>query len=118
MRDELTLLDYFNDILDSVISIKEFLVDVDYASFCQDKKTQYAVIRALEIIGEASKKVPKQVRDIYTNIPWRSITGMRDKLIHDYFGVDVEVVWKTANEKILTLENEMQRIISDYKSYE
>ncbi|MBC8525178.1 MAG: DUF86 domain-containing protein, partial [Chlorobium phaeobacteroides] len=75
------------------------LFRVDYESFRNDKKTQYAVIRALEIIGEASKKVPIEVRDNYAVIPWRSITGMRDKLVHDYFGVDTEVVWNTASKK-------------------
>jgi len=116
MKDELTLLDYLQDILDSIISIKEFLAGIDYDSFRRDKKTQYAVIRALEIIGEASKKVPKEVREIYLDIPWRSISGMRDKLIHDYFGVDIEVVWKTANDKILSLENEIKQIISAYQA--
>ena len=118
MKDKLTPLDYLNDILDSIISIKEFLIGIDYDSFYADKKTQYAVIRALEIIGEASKKVPMEVRKIYTDIPWRSISGMRDKLIHDYFGVDIEVVWNTANTKILSLEDEIRKIISDYKSQE
>ena len=116
MKDNFSILDYLNDILDSIISIKEFLVGIDFDLFCKDKKTQYAVIRALEIIGEASKKVPKEVRDIYTDIPWRSISGMRDKLIHDYFGVDIEVVWNTANEKILSLEDKIKNIISNYQS--
>lgn len=113
MKDNIILIDYLNDILDSIISIKEFLADVDYDLFLKDKKTQYAVIRALEIIGEASKKVPNQVRETYTDIPWRSISGMRDKLIHDYFGVDVEVVWNTATEKIFSLEDGIKKIISD-----
>ncbi len=116
MKKQQSYLDYLQDILDAIIAIKEFLDGVDYESFRIDKKTQYAVIRALEIIGEASKKVPKEVRDNYAAIPWRSITGMRDKLIHDYFGVDIEVVWNTANEKILSLEDEIRQIFSDYQS--
>ena len=116
MKNDLIILDYLNDILDSIISIKEFLTNVSYDSFQKDKKTQYAVIRALEIIGEASKKIPTEIREVYSDIPWRSMTGMRDKLIHDYFGVDIEVVWNTANDKILSLESEIKGIISDYSS--
>lgn len=116
MSKDFTLLDYLLDIVDSIISIKEFISGIDYDLFLKDKKTQYAVIRALEIIGEASKKIPKDTRDKYPNIPWRSIAGMRDKLIHDYSGVDVEVVWNTANEKILSLENDIKKILSDYQS--
>lgn len=116
MKDKQTITDYLNDILDSIASIKEFLIGINYESFCKDKKTQYAVIRALEIIGEASKKVPMDVRKSYPHVPWRLISGMRDKLIHDYFGVDTEVVWKTASEKIVSLQDEIKIIISDYQS--
>ena len=115
MKDEIKSLDYLNDILDSILSIKEFLTDTDFESFKRDKKTQYAVIRALEIIGDASKKVAKEVRNSYTEIPWHSMAGMRDKLIHDYFGVDIEVVWNTANDKILSLEDEIKKILADFQ---
>jgi uncharacterized protein with HEPN domain len=87
------VIDYINDILESIINIKTFLKDIDFPAFQKDIKTQYAVIRALEIIGEASKKVPKEVKENSSWIPWRFMVGMRDKLIHDYFGVDIEVVW-------------------------
>jgi len=76
------IIDYLNDIFESIINIKLFLKDIDYSTFQKDIKTQYAVIRALEIIGEASKKIPKEVKENYSWIPWRLITGMRDKLIN------------------------------------
>lgn len=107
------LLDYLNDILESIINIKTFIEGLDFPAFQKDIKTQYAVIRAMEIIGEASKKIPKEVKENYSWIPWRFMAGMRDKLIHDYFGVDVEVVWNTATENILKLENEINQLVSE-----
>ncbi len=112
-KDRISI-DYLNDILDSIIKIKTFLKDMDYPVFQEDVKTQYAVIRALEIIGEASKKIPQEVKDNYSWIPWRFMAGMRDKLIHDYFGVDTQVVWNTATEDILKLEEEIKNMVSSY----
>lgn len=112
-RDRI-IIDYLNDILESIINIKSFLKDIDYPTFHKDIKTQYAVVRALEIIGEASKKIPKEVKENYSWIPWRLIAGMRDKLIHDYFGVDTQVVWNTATEDILSLEKDIKDLISEY----
>jgi len=68
--------------------------------FSQDQKTIYAVVRAFEIIGEASKKVPLSVRKRHPKVPWKQMAGMRDKLIHEYFGVNFEVLWKTTQEDI------------------
>ena len=108
------IVDYLNDILDSIIKIKAFLKDMDYPMFQKDEKTQYAVIRALEIIGEVSKKIPREVKDHYSWLPWRFMAGMRDKLIHDYFGVDIQVVWNTATEDIVQLEEEIKNMVSSY----
>ena len=108
-------LDYLNDILDSIVKIGKFIENLSFYEFQVDEKTQYAVIRALEIIGEASKKIPIEIKETSSNIPWREISGMRDKLIHDYFGVDTEVVWKTATENILSLENSIRDLITVYK---
>lgn len=108
------IIDYLNDILDAIVNIKNFLSDIDYETFKEDIKTQYAVSRALEIIGEASKKIPKEIKDDNSWIPWRFMAGMRDKLIHDYFGVDTQVVWNTVNGNILKLEEEIKNLLSDY----
>ncbi len=84
--------DYLFDMVDAIEKIEIFTKGLSYKEFVHDEKTLYAVIRAFEIIGEAAKKIPKKIRDENKNIPWKQISGMRDKLIHDYFGVDVKVI--------------------------
>jgi len=88
--------DYIQDIMDSIDAIEEFVKDIEYDDFEDDKKTVFAVTRAIEIIGEATKKIPVSLRNKYPQIPWKDMAGMRDKLIHEYFGVDVDVLWKTV----------------------
>ncbi len=83
-----------------------------YERFAQDAKTVFAVIHALEIIGEATKKIPPFVRENYTKVPWRAMAGMRDKLIHEYF-VNLVVVWKTASEDVPNLEPVIRRILME-----
>ena len=93
-------LDYIKDILDSIENIEEFVKGMDYDDFLRDAKTQYAVVRALEIIGEAVKNISDDLKSKFPQIPWKAIAGMRDKLIHAYFGVDWEVVWLTIKKDI------------------
>ena len=112
MSSQRIYLDYINDILDSILKVRSFLTDIDFDTFCSDVRTQYAVIRALEIIGEASRKIPANMREQYSDIPWKEMSGMRNKLIHDYFGVDTEVVWKTATEDIQPLEELFREMLS------
>jgi len=88
--------DFIKDMLDAIDDIEEFIEGLDFDTFQKDKKTIYSVIRAIEIIGEASKNIPDSVRKKNPNIPWKLIAGMRDKLIHGYFGVDLITLWKTA----------------------
>jgi uncharacterized protein with HEPN domain len=87
--------------------------DLSAAAFEADEKTVYAVIRALEVIGEAAKKIPAEVRDRYPDVPWRSMAGLRDKLIHDYLRVNIEVVWKTVREDLSALPPRLAQIIDD-----
>ena len=76
---------YIEDIIKAMNDALSFVKDMDYVVFIEDNRTTYAVIRALEIIGEATKKVPPSIKDEYSQIPWKKMAGMRDKLIHEYF---------------------------------
>ncbi|HAP34891.1 MAG TPA: DUF86 domain-containing protein [Bacteroidetes bacterium] len=106
-----TYKDYFVDMYESATKVEKFVNGISFQEFSKDDKTQYAVIRALEIIGEASKKIPKSLKKHYPAIQWKEIAGMRDILIHDYFGVDLKVVWKTATIDITPLKKELKPIV-------
>ncbi len=103
--------DYLYDIYESMKDIAEFIHGLNYESFLLDRKTSNAVIRSLEVMGEAAKKIPKEFRVKYPGIPWKRMAGMRDKLIHEYFGVDLEIVWAVATEEIPPLTPEMKSIL-------
>ncbi|MDZ7292190.1 MAG: DUF86 domain-containing protein [candidate division KSB1 bacterium] len=86
---------------------------IQFEDFQNDEEKTLAVVRALEIIGEAAKHISKSVRDKYPEIPWKKISGMRDKVIHEYFGVDVEVVWRTVKEDLTPLRQAITKILQD-----
>ena len=92
--------DYLADIIQSMNEVEEFTRGLTYESFMKDSKTINAVIRSLEVMGEASKRIPDEVRAKHSEIPWKRMAGMRDKLIHEYTGVDLETVWDVIQEEI------------------
>jgi uncharacterized protein with HEPN domain len=95
---------YAKDIQESIYLIEQFIEGMDFNKFQVDDKTSSAVIRKLEIIGEAVKQLPDEIKEKYNEIPWKEMAGMRDKLIHWYFGVDLEVVWNVIREEIPRLK--------------
>lgn len=113
MKSERIYTDYILDMIDASKKVGKFIEGLSFEEFSLDDKSQYAVIRGLEIIGEASKKLPQSLKDRYPQVPWRSIAGMRDKVIHDYIGVEPVVVWKTVTEDIPPLIEQLQEIIQD-----
>lgn len=112
-RGEREFVDYLRDILYAAEMAESFVEGMDYAAFVADVKTSFAVIRALEIIGEASKKVPVAVCSRYPEIPWREMAGMRDKISHDYFGVDLWRVFETVRQDLPPLCSSIQKILQD-----
>ena len=99
---------YCKHILDLIFEIEGFILDMTFEQFQNDLKTQRAVTRNLEIIGEASKRLSVEFQDEHGQIPWRRIGGMRDFLIHDYMKVDMKEVWKAATEDIKELKQALQ----------
>jgi len=113
MKQNREYTEYLQDILDAISKIDKFTEGMDADRFLADEKTVFAVIRALEIIGEATKKLPRSMREKYPQIAWRDVAGMRDKLSHDYFGVNIHRVWQTVQNDLSLLRDVVMRILSD-----
>jgi uncharacterized protein with HEPN domain len=96
---------YLKDMLDAISDIELFIANITEAEFHKNKEKKYAVVRALEITGEAAKNVSKELRAKHKEIPWKDIAGMRDKLIHWYFGIKWELVWETIKNKMTFLNS-------------
>jgi uncharacterized protein with HEPN domain len=111
MNRNITL--YLQDILDNMQRAEEFVGTMDYEAFSRDTKTSYAVVRCIEIIGEATKNIPVTVRRKYPLIPWKEMAGMRDKVIHFYFGVNPQKVWLVVKEDIPTIKLLLKKIVED-----
>jgi uncharacterized protein with HEPN domain len=101
---------YIDHILDCIRKINKFSKGLTVNEFRYNELVQDAVIRNIEIIGEASKKITSETKKNYPDIPWKEISGMRDKLIHDYLGVDVDVVWETIKKDIPALRKQILSI--------
>ncbi len=104
--------DLVRDMLEAARRARDYCADLQYDDFLQDNKTQDAVVRNLEILGEAAKSVSEDLRKRYDGLPWASIAGMRDRLIHDYFGVNLDIVWDVANNDLPRLVEDLNQILA------
>lgn len=106
---------YLNDIVNALKSIDTFVEGMNFEDFKKDDKTMSAVIRKFEIIGEATKNISNNIRDQYSQIPWKEMAGMRDRLIHGYSDVDLNLVWETVQKRLPKLKSEIQNILKEGK---
>lgn len=108
-------LDYIEDIIDAMEKAEVLLDGVSFDQFDDDFRINFAVVRALEIIGEATKRIPGKVRDEYTSIPWKDMAGMRDRIIHGYDNVDLRIVWDTVKKRLPDIKPQLEQIVEDFK---
>jgi uncharacterized protein with HEPN domain len=105
--------DFLKDIGEAIRRIKAYTDAMTYDRFLEDLKTQDAVVRNLEIIGEATKSLSMGLREKYSEVPWRGMAGVRDRLIHHYFGINLDVVWSIVTSELPTLESQIDAIMQE-----
>ena len=103
------------NILDAISDVEQFMDDVTKEAFFKNKEKQYAILRALEIIGEATKNLSLELKTNNREVQWKDIAGMRDKLIHEYFGVNLDLVWDTVKKDLPILKKQLNKIIDSKK---
>ena len=105
--------DLVRDMLEAARRARDYCAELQYDDFAQDNKTQDAVVRNLEILGEAAKSLSEDLRRRHDGLPWASIAGMRDRLIHDYFGVNLDIVWDVVKNDLPSLSERLVQILGD-----
>ena len=109
---------YLKHIADAISDIKCFMRNVTKEEFLENREKQYAILRALEIIGEATKNVSKEMKATHPEVNWSDIAGMRDRLIHQYFGVNLDLVWATVKKNLPELENQVSEMLRKTRAIE
>ena len=118
MREGRAYLDYLRDILDAAQEALAFVEGLTSSEFSTDRRTNFAVVRALEIIGEAANHVPSEIREQFHLVPWQDMIDMRNILIHAYFGIDLETVWRTVQEDLPPLLDSISRMLAKLEKEE
>ena len=111
MRRDYSL--FLKDIIQAMEAIEKFVEGMEFEELVEDDKTSSAVIRKFEILGEAARNIPNWMREKYPLIPWKRMVGMRDRLIHGYFGIDYELVWDAIKVEIPRIKLELEKILKE-----
>jgi len=106
---------FINDILEAIGKIEKYVHGKSYGEFEKDDKTKDAVVRNLEIVGEAVRNIPENFKEKYPDVDWKAAAGMRDKLIHEYFGVSLAIVWETVKSDLPPFKKRMEEILREFK---
>lgn len=104
---------YLRDILDSINKIEKYIKGFSFEEFSNNNEKIDAVVRNLEIIGEAARNIPKDITDKYPKIPWEKMVSTRNKVLHEYSGVDEEILWQTITEDLLPVKNQLQKVLEN-----
>lgn len=114
MKRDITL--FLSDIIENMKLAEDLITDIEYQSFITDKMRHYAVLRCIEIIGEAAKHITDEIKLVNPMIPWKEMAGMRDKVIHFYMGIDFEVVWQVVKVRYPLLRSEIEDVLNNMKN--
>jgi len=107
---------FVKDILESIDKIESFVGGMSFEEFMKDEKTKSAVVREIEVIGEATKNIPEEIRKRYKDLPWKDMARMRDKIIHSYFGIYYETVWKVIKERLPQIKPLIEKIFNEWEN--
>lgn len=107
---------FIEDILDCIEKIEQFVGNLSFDEFVKDDKTSSAVVRKLEIIGEATKNIPMSIREKYEDLPWNDMAKMRDKIIHAYFGINYKIIWNVIKERLPEIKPTIRQILKEIKN--
>ena len=111
--NERSYLMFLEDIIESIEKIEIYIRELPYNAFIEDSKTVDAVVRNLEIIGEASKRIPDNIKENLKEVPWHRMTGLRNIIAHEYFGIDLNIIWKIIKENLPEVKPSLKKLLKE-----